>query len=1365
VTLRDRFRRIRAWLVRLDRHPGVRAFKITLKTAAVILAVAVVVTLTVDMGPVARQYAERGASAYLERPVTIGRIALHVARGRVVVEDLVIAGRADGDRPFFTAGRISVALDWSRVARRRPEFVVTSVEITDWDMLVEEFGNGSNFPRFVRGDREPSTGPRRFTTTTRSIHAWRGRFAFEDHKARWGVVAPNIDLTISNEPTYGGEATFHGGIITIQDFVPMSASMKARFRIDGPRLLMDRIDLETDGARSVVRGEIELNRWPEQRYAVQSRVQFSRMRELFFAGESWRLSGESDFDGTFHLFRGGHELAGRFLSAEAGVNAYRFPALQGSLRWTRRFFEVTDAGAGFLGGTARFGFAIRPLGAPERPTATFDASYADVDVAAVSDFYELEGLRFAGRATGRNVLQWPMGRFSERRGEGHLAVSPPPGVAIMSADLDRRADGDVVEWGPFGPVTLPRHLPMTGDLTYRFDPDRITIDSGTFATEKTHVRFSGFTDWGEAARLPFHVTSRDFQESDQVLAGILTSFGSRTRPVAFGGHGEFVGEMTGPFRRPRVEGTFTGDGLRAWDTYWGGGSARAVIENGYVTITNGVIRHEGSEIRADGLFSLGYPRRDGGDEIDARFRVASRDLVSLRHAFGLDAYPLDGRLSGEFHLAGAYEAPIGFGAMTIDDGEAYGEPFERATSALRFDGTGVRLDAVEIAHRDGRMTGAAFVGWDGTYSFSAESRQLPVDQLAAFAYPRVQPTGSLEFTAAGAGTLDVPRFDVRFRITDLAVGGEPVGQVTGTLGRRGAEVITEMDIASPRLAVTATGRMSVGQTPDADVTFRFHDSSLDPYVRLFVPQLSPFTTASASGTVRVAGDPSSLESVRVDATVDALDLRLFEFAIANAGAIRLSLDRQVVRVNRLELTGDRTRLAITGSVALADERVALRASGDASLGILQGFFPDVRGSGDARLEAAIDGPLYQPQFSGSALVVNGRVRHLSMPNSLEDINGAIAFDSRGIRLDDLVATLGGGRVQFGGRVDFEGYLPGELSITAQGEGMQLRYPESVRSVVDADLSVRGNVRAPTLGGVVTVRNATWTRRVDPTAELLSLAGGGSPTPALIDAPTPVNVRYDLSIVAPSTLRIENNLARLVASADLQLRGTYDAPLLFGRAEIERGEITFEGRRYLVTRGAFDFTNPTRIEPFFDVEAETRVRVPGQTYRVIISAAGTMARLSPQVSSDPPLPPADVVALLFSDVRRPEDAELRALQNPNERETDILAARATQLLANPVSSEVGRVVEQAFGVDAFQLTPSLIDPYAQSATSRVSPSARVTIGKRISDRVYLTFSRSLSTSTNDQILLLEYDESDRLSWILSLNEDETYALEVRVRHVF
>ena len=184
-----------------------------------------------------------------------------------------------------------------------------------------------------------------------------------------------------------------------------------------------------------------------------------------------------------------------------------------------------------------------------------------------------------------------------------------------------------------------------------------------------------------------------------------------------------------------------------------------------------------------------------------------------------------------------------------------------------------------------------------------------------------------------------------------------------------------------------------------------------------------------------------------------------------------------------------------------------------------------------------------------------------------------------------------------------------------------------------------------------------------------------------------------------------------------------------------------------------------------VEAETSVRVPYQTYRVTVRAAGTFDRLQqPSFESDPPLPSADVVALLFSSAQRTErDAEVRALKDPNQTERDILTTRATLALSNPLSEGVGKVVEQTFGVDTFQLTPSFIDPYSE--TSRVNPSARLTIGKRISDRAYLTFSRSLNSPQLDQIILLEYDATDRWSWVLSRNEDSSYALEFRVRHVF
>src|SRR5204862_4811119 len=123
----------------------------------------------------------------------------------------------------------------------------------------------------------------------------------------------------------------------------------------------------------------------------------------------------------------------------------------------------------------------------------------------------------------------------------------------------------------------------------------------------------------------------------------------------------------------RVEGEFSGQDLYAWDTTWGDGTAHIAFENGYVEIGNSLVRHAGSEIRADGRFSTSSPREDGGDEMNARFRVTKRDLDGLRHAFQIDDYALSGLLSGEFHLTGEYKRPIGFGAMTIDAGAAWGE--------------------------------------------------------------------------------------------------------------------------------------------------------------------------------------------------------------------------------------------------------------------------------------------------------------------------------------------------------------------------------------------------------------------------------------------------------------------------------------------------------------------------------------------------------------------------------------------------------------------------------------------------------------------------------------------------------------------
>src|SRR4030095_15148348 len=111
--------------------------------------------------------------------------------------------------------------------------------------------------------------------------------------------------------------------------------------------------------------------------------------------------------------------------------------------------------------------------------------------------------------------------------------------------------------------------------------------------------------------------------------------------------------------------------------------------------------------------------------------------------------------------------------------------FETATSSLRFEGAVVWRDAIDIRKSTGRVTGAAWVGWDGNYSFNADGTRIPVESLATVAFPRAPLSGLMQFTATGAGTFDVPRYDVRVRVDDLFAGEEGIGQLTGRLSMRG----------------------------------------------------------------------------------------------------------------------------------------------------------------------------------------------------------------------------------------------------------------------------------------------------------------------------------------------------------------------------------------------------------------------------------------------------------------------------------------------------------------------------------------------------------------------------------------------------
>ena len=289
-------------------------------------------------------------------------------------------------------------------------------------------------------------------------------------------------------------------------------------------------------------------------------------------------------------------------------------------------------------------------------------------------------------------------------------------------------------------------------------------------------------------------------------------------------------------------------------------------------------------------------------------------------------------------------------------------------------------------------------------------------------------------------------------------------------------------------------------------------------------------------------------------------------------------------------------------------------------------------------------------------------------------------------------------------------------------------------------------------------------RVRPEVGYFGLAGGaldsGGGAPGVVE-PSAFPMGLDIRVRAPVMPFIETNNATIVGSADIEVTGTLDRPIITGRIELDRGEFKFSGNRYRLQAGSIDFSNPLKFDPFFDVSATTRVRSTGQTYDITLRLSGTMSTLDPQINSEPWLPEFQVVSLLFGETPDVGSAEVRARTAPQELQAQALRTAMVALLASPVSSTVGSVVERATTIDTVQIVPLLGN---EMSIQQLNPTARITLGKRISNRVYLTYARTISGSQNE-IILIEIDQNDQISWVLSRNEDRTFAVDFRIKHVF
>jgi hypothetical protein len=1355
----------------------------------VALAIAVVAAVlftffTVDIGHVfdLKKIAEAEGAKFIGRPMHIGKLSAYISPGNFALDDVVIEGLTPDARPFLRAKRITLHVPWWTLVRNRLEF---EVRMTDWTMLVEQWPDHHNFPHF---SLPGGGGPSKITKTVNSVFADRGEFIFEDHGTPWSVDVRHLSVDLVHAPMlvaslgsqYVGRVRSIGGTVQIQDFLPMSADLGASFVIDKGLIRLHRIDLVTDGAVSHVTGVVDTSHWPEQTYQVDSHLDFHRMREIFFAHEGWRISGEGHFLGAFHLYRGGRELKGDFTSAVAGLDVdpaggageLRFPGLRGSLDWLPRSFVVPKATSDLLGGRASWSYGVVGFGRSGGADATFAAEYAGVDVSALIKYAGVKLIDLAGTANGRASLAWRNGHFHDTYGaDGVTEVQPPDGRRV--ADRTLPEPGVIVlPDAEFNDHKSIGTLPIGAALSYRFDRAGIAFAPSWVAAPSTYVSFNGHVGpSGDELNLPVHVTSKDWQASDRLLAAILTERRAPTKAIDVGGRGTFDGVLTESFRDLHATGRFSGESVWAFGVRWSRVVGDVQIADSFVTVARGVVGDsDASRILVDGRFSFGA--HPVGDELTGKFKVEHWPLTDFKAAFpALKTWPVEGTGTAGLDLHGPYHHPLGTGTLRIDQGSAWQEPFDTATADLAFEGTGVFMSSLELMTKGrGHVRGNALINWDNTYSFDAAGDHVALEDLHSFKVPAAPLSGQLDFRISGAGNFDLPTYTFAGHVADLFAGDEGVGDVTGTLTVRGNDLTLSGLTVEGRVQAIGQGRISLVKPYDADLTFSATDASIDPFLKFVMKEPPQLFRAAVSGSVHVAGPLAEPTSLAVETQITSAALQLFDYDLRNDGLIHLSYSDDALSIDTLKLQGTDTNLTITGSASHATRSLDLQANGDANLAILQAFkgFGELRLGGGAILKARLDGDFDHLRFTGQATVHDGRIRFPSLTRSLDQIAGPITFDNGDLNFDGLKGKMGGGDITFGGVLRFEGFHPVEYQLTARGQTVQVRYPAGFETTANANLWMRGPVAQPTLGGEVDITRVRYLRPLSTDVSLLAIgaAGGSSEAPAIasVTDQTDLSIAYDIRVRAQSTSFIETkDITVFGSTSDLAIRGTVNQPIVTGHIDLDKGAFFFNGHRFQMLASSIDFANPLRTEPVFDLQASTQAHVQQQTFNITGHVTGTLPKMSISLQSDPFLSEWDIYTLLLGGTADPGTVQQRSLNSPQTAQVQLIQTMTTQLLTAPIASRVGSFVGAVIPLDTIQFVPLLGLEQTVGTGSSTSPSARVTLGKAVSDKMYLMYSRDVTNAM--ELIVLEFTQNDRVSWVLSRNEDHTFALDFRIRHIF
>lgn len=1067
----------------------------------------------------------------------------------------------------------------------------------------------------------------------------------------------------------------------------------------------------------------------------------------------------------FTLEPGGRYRASADLSLGGGVlGTLELGRARAAVVATNEQIQLNDFDADIFKGHARGSAAIATAG---RAQTSVRATFERVDVGGIATLIGGNAVPLVGAATGTVDLRFPGTNFKAASGR-------------IDANFE----------GATGREESAR-TPLTGALALTADRGFFQIERANLRAGATEVSASGRFSFSGGTDLALDINSSDAAEFQNVVlsTGLLPSVEEKVQSLeaSLGGTLRFRGTMTGDLDAPVVNGHFDLGSLAARGRNLGSLSAdinstaaQTRVENGRLTEPDG----------GGATFAATIPRSGQNISFDATLDNANAGnlFAALAGSFkGISAESLAGLgpASGKVSVTGFPDAMDGTADLRVAGGRIGTQPYDEITARATFSGSSVTLDSAEIRLGAGRVTatGAVEIGKGGGgglppvrfNDLRAEGTNVQlalITQLFGAGAGGKVPAlgGTADFTATVNGStdrLDTLRVELNAKGRDVTVNGQPAGELTLT-GRLTEDLHFVADLT--------TGLLGKPQVVHADVDLGGEDLPVTVETTLTGADLTPLfaailnrpdvrVTGTATGTLRASGNLFDEEGEFTAAGVVGR-AEFTELSVEMQGArleaespLVVTFKTNEVTFERTRFKGDGTNITFGGTAAIGPGGTQnLTVNGDLNMRVLSSARQNLFLSGNARVGVHVGGTFESPQITGTASVAGASLALLVSDSRLTatEVNGQIRFNSNQASIETLTGRLGGGRISITGGALLSGFVPSQFRIVARGENVTVpatafvplpSFLGDLPTTADLNIEIQGRPEFQAVSGSINVRRMEVTRDID-LADLIDqrrdadiTTGGGESSGGILGAAV---TTLNLTIQGQDALVVRNNLADMVGSLNLRVQGPFDAAITSGRITATRGTIAFRNDRYEIQRAIIDLPPRAEASPVVNIQARSDI----SGYRVTVAMTGPLSGgLTTTATSDPPLPQADVIALITTGSLSsgPEGASTIA-------QTGI--GTATSILTDTlINAPVQRATDKLFGLNRFEFDPVIAGRGGQS------PTARLTVGRQINRNLAITYSTNVTGETN-QVIAVEYRVSDRLSFIAQYQQGSTDALRSR-----